>query len=139
MHWNKWYASQINSFLENRFQGVVLNGQKSTWEPVLASAPKASLLGLLLFLIYINCLSKTLPSNNKLFANDTSTLSTAKYINVSTHQVNGDLEKISNWVHQWKMLLNSDPKKQVQKVIFSRKWVKDTHPSIFFKNVVVEW
>ena len=33
-------------------------------------------------------------------------------------QLNSDLEKISNWAHQWKMYFNVDPKKQVQEAIF---------------------
>ena len=33
-------------------------------------------------------------------------------------QLNSDLEKISNWAHQWKMPFNVDPKKQVQEAIF---------------------
>ena len=41
------------SFLNNRFQGVVLNGQCSNWSSVLAGVPQGSILGTLLFLIYI--------------------------------------------------------------------------------------
>ena len=44
----------IGSFLENRFQRVVLNGQKSEWLPVRAGVPQGSILGLHFFLIYIN-------------------------------------------------------------------------------------
>ena len=55
-----------------------------------------------------------------------------KNVNLSTDQLNSDLQKISNWAHQWKMTFNPDPKKQAQKVIFSRKRVKDCHPSFFF-------
>ena len=55
-----------------------------------------------------------------------------KNVNLSTDQLNSDLQKISNWAHQWKMTFNPDPKKQAQKVIFSRKRVEDCHPSFFF-------
>ena len=58
--------------------------------------------------------------------------------NLSTDQLNSDLEKIFNWAHQWKMSFNPDPKKQAQEVIFSRKRVKDCHPSVFFNDTIVE-
>ena len=83
----------ITSFLENRFQRVVLNGQTSSWEPVLAGVPLGSVLGPLFFLIYINDLSKNLSANTKLFADYTSIFSTVKNVNVSTDQLNSDLEK----------------------------------------------
>ena len=57
-----------------------------------------------------------------------------KNVNLSTDQLNSDLEKISNWVHQWKMSVNPDRKKQAREVIFSRKRVKNCHPSIFFND-----
>ena len=64
--------------------------------------------------------------------------SNVKYVNVPTDQLNSDLEKISNWAHQWKMSFNPKPKKQAQEVIFSRKRVKDCHPSVFFSDTIVE-
>ena len=57
-----------------------------------------------------------------------------KNVNLSTDQLNSDIEKISNWVHQWKMSVNPDPKKEAQEVIFSRKRVKNCHPSIFLND-----
>ena len=48
----------IQSFLNNRLQRVVLNGQTSTWTPVLAVVPQGSNLVRLFFLIYINDLVK---------------------------------------------------------------------------------
>ena len=128
----------ITSILENRFQRVVLNGQISSWEPVLAGIPQGFVLGPLFFLIYINDLSKNLSSNNKLFADDTYIFSTVKNVNLSTDQLNSDVEKISNWPYQWKKSFNPDPKKQAQEVIFSRKRLKDCHPSVFFNDTIVE-
>ena len=59
-------------FLEERKQRVVLNDQHSKWSNVSAGVPQGSILGPLLFLVYINDLFNNLSSNPKLFANDTS-------------------------------------------------------------------
>ena len=65
----------IKHYLTNRSQRGLLNDQCSNWQPMLATVPQGSILGPLLFLIYINDLSDGLKSNVKLFADDTSLLS----------------------------------------------------------------
>ena len=60
----------LKDFLKSRKQRVVLNGQHSSWSDVLAGVPQKSILGPLLFLIYINDLSDGLNCNPKLFADD---------------------------------------------------------------------
>ena len=62
----------LENYLAGRLQRVVLNGQSSSWRPVLAGARQESTLGPLLFLIYINDLPNEMKSNAKLFADDTS-------------------------------------------------------------------
>ena len=42
------------SFLNDKYRRVVINGQHSDWAPILARVPEGSILGPLLFLIYIN-------------------------------------------------------------------------------------
>ena len=65
----------FRSFLNDRYQRVVINGQHSDWAPILAGVPQGSILGPLLFLIYINDLPDNLNSLVKLFAHDTSLFS----------------------------------------------------------------
>ena len=48
--------------------------------------------------------------------------------------MNSDLSKINAWASQWKMTFNPDPNKQVQRVIFSRKIKKTSHPPLYFNN-----
>ena len=61
----------IKSFLSDRFQRVLPNGQRSDWETIQAGVPQDSILGPLFFLIYINDLADNLNSNVKLFGDDT--------------------------------------------------------------------
>ena len=123
--------------MSNRLQGVVLNGQSSSWTPVCAGVPEGSILGPLFFFIYINDLSKYISSTVKLFANDTSIFSVVDDVHVSVMQLNNDLLKISKWAYQWKMSFNPDVSKQTQEVVFSHKSHKLAHPPVLFNNVPV--
>ena len=58
----------LTDFLDNRTHRVILNGQYSSWAKIEAGVPQGSILGSLLFLIYISNLSNNLMSNPKLFA-----------------------------------------------------------------------
>ena len=64
--------SLFQSFLKNRKQRTVLNGQYSSWGNVLVGVPQGSKLVPLLFLIYINDLTADLECNVKHFADDIS-------------------------------------------------------------------
>ena len=127
----------IGSFLENRFQRVVLNNQTSEWLPVKARIPQGSILGPLFFLIYINDLSVDIISTVKLFADNTSLFPTVHDANTTACELNKNLQKIAEWAHQWKMSFNPDLNKQAQEVIFSRKMTKSSHPQVFFNDIPV--
>ena len=76
----------LSYFLSNRKQRVVLNGQNPHWTNVQVRVPQGSILRPLLFLIYINDLADDLPSNLKLFANDTSLFSVVHDVNASARK-----------------------------------------------------
>ena len=57
----------------------------------------------------------------KLFVGDTSIFSNVNDIDVSKHDFNSDLRKISMWTYQWKMIFNPDVSKQAREVIFSKR------------------
>ena len=61
----------LNDFLTNRKQSVVLNGQCSSWVDIRVGVPQGSILGPLLFLIYVNDFPNGLKSKSKLFADNT--------------------------------------------------------------------
>ena len=110
-----------------------MNGQYSSWA-VCTGVPQGSILGHLLFLIYINDLSDGFKSECKLFADDTSLSSVINDINTSASDLNEDLEKIGNWAFKWKMNFNPDPNKQAQEIIFSRKKTASMHPVTLIIN-----
>ena len=62
----------MTDYLRNRHQRVVLNGVHSTWLPLNSGVPQGSVLGPLLFLVYINDLTSNISSSIKLFADDAS-------------------------------------------------------------------
>ena len=128
----------IASFLSGKYQGVLLNGQASSWSLILGGVPQESILGPLVFLIYINGLSHNLLSTAKLSANDTPVFSIVHDLDSSTKQLNDDLKMISDWVYQWKISFNPDLSKQAQEVIFSCKSSRVEHPRVIFSNSSVE-
>ena len=60
----------VTAFLNGRTQRVVLNGCKSGWAPVISGVPQGTVLGPLLFLIYINDIVTNVNSEIWLFADD---------------------------------------------------------------------
>ena len=104
-------------FLTNIFQRVVLNGQTSNWKNILAGVPQGSILGPLLFLIFINDIPEGIQSNIKIFADDTSIFSVMKDRISASVTLNEDLYLISKWAYSWKMSFNPDPSKQATYLI----------------------
>ena len=127
----------LKNYLHNRKQRVVLNGQTSDWAEIKAGVPQGSVLGPLLFLIYINDLPEGLQTNAKLFADDTSIFSTVNDVDVSYNELNHDLAEINKWAFQWKMSFNPDPNKTATEVIFSHKLNQHNHPFVSFNNLPV--
>ena len=67
--------SVLSDFLKDRKQRVTLNRQVSSWTGVNTGVPQGSILGPLLFLVYINGPADGLSSNAKLFPDDASLFS----------------------------------------------------------------
>ena len=102
----------IANFLENRRQRVVLNGCKSDWVKVTSGVPQGSVLGPLLFLIFVN----DLPGNIKfckvkMFADDVKLYSKAK----DNHaRIQFDISKVCDWSKKWQLPLNSQKCKELR-------------------------
>ena len=100
-------------------------------------APQGSILGPLLFLIYINDLPNGLNSNVNFFANDTLLFSVVHKITGSANLLNSSLSKIKEWALQLKMSFNPDLTKQTAEIIFTRKTSKRNHMYLMFNNNIV--
>ena len=99
--------SLLDIFYQNREERLVLNGQTSEWRKINSGVPQGSVLGPLIFLIYINDLPDGLTSICKVFADDTFLFPTAFNIYESANDLNTDLEKISRWAYQCKLQIES--------------------------------
>ena len=97
----------IKEWLRGRQQRVVLNGEASDWVAVSSGVPQGSVLGPLLFIIYVNDLDIGIVNKLLKFADDTKLLG-----RVSTaHQfkeVQQDLDRIHDWSKEWGMSFNID-------------------------------
>ena len=88
----------ITSFLADRQQRVTIDGKVSEWVNIQAGVPQGSLLGPLLFLVYINDIVEVVDSNIRIFADDTMIFRIIDAL--STLKLNEDLENIRIWA--WK-------------------------------------
>ena len=102
-----------------------------------ADVLQGSILGTLLFLVYINDLPEGLTTNAKLFADDTSLYSVVHDSTLSSVSLNNDLLKISQRLCQWEMIFNPDVSKQAQEVVYSRKGFTTNHATVYFNNDLV--
>ena len=93
----KWFES----YLTNRLQRVVLNGQASEWTFVKAGVPQSSILWPLLFLIYINDIVNELRASVRLFADDTSLYIVIENPTTAAITLNNDLNFITTWASDW--------------------------------------
>ena len=65
------YINIVKYFLKDRKQRVVIDGKRSDWISIESGVPQGSLLGPLLFLVYINDLIDSVESDIRIFADDT--------------------------------------------------------------------
>ncbi|CAC5382992.1 unnamed protein product [Mytilus coruscus] len=96
--------SWVTDFLSYRRQQVAVKGEKSDWENVISGVPQGSVLGPILFIIYINDLPDVVNNITKIFADDTKIYApTAK-----SDVIQGDLNALYTWSDLWDMKFNVD-------------------------------
>ena len=97
----------FHSYLNNRKQYVTIGTTSSESLPIQLGVPQRSLLGLLLFLLYINgiCDSSSLLTFH-LFADDSNLFYKNKYLNVLETTINNELSNVYTWICSNKLSLN---------------------------------
>ena len=95
----------ISSFLSNRQQRVVINGQSSEWTDVSSGVPQGSVLGPLLFIMFVNDLPDEVKSYCKLFADDAKLYKDLQNLE-DFETIQNDLNKLCQWTIKWLMLFN---------------------------------
>ena len=127
----KWFSS----YLTGRGQRVVLNGQTSDWASVLARVPQGSILGPLLFLIYINDIVTNIGCSIRLFADDTSLYIVVECPNTAAKLLNADLETTFKWANDWLVTFNAN---KTLSMIISRKLYPVLHPLLFMNDIMLK-
>ena len=82
-----------------------MDGEVSNWKSVLSGVPQGSVLGPILFLIYINYLDDSITSNVLKLADDTKLFRKVNTDGDKQHLRN-DLDRLVKWSEKWQMLFN---------------------------------
>ena len=115
----------IDSFLCFRKQRVVVNGVKSEWAPVLSGVPQGTVLGLLLFSLYINDISSDIESGISLFADDC--VCYCKIRNEEdTIKLQRDIDRLGSWARKLGMRFQPVKCNMMQ---LTRKRIQKIHAS----------
>ena len=97
----------LGSYLKNKFQMCTVNGVLSKKNLVTCGIPQGSILGPLLFLIYINDLPTSLEhSSSRMFADDTTLTVSGKSLHDVEVAINHDLSNVNQWLCANKLSLN---------------------------------
>jgi len=101
---------RIKDFLHNRLMRVIVNGECSHWSQVWSGIPQGSVLGPLLFLLFVNDLQSWITTHTRMFADDTkiwTKIACKEYVD----KLQKDLDNLSSWSTKW--LLQFNPEKCV--------------------------
>ena len=126
--------SWLIHYLQDRYQRVVIKGQMSAWGKLKAGVPQGSVLGPLLFLIYINDIVNVVQNNIRLFADDTALFITVDNPEEAAQSMNNDLNKIQEWADKWLVSFNAQKTKAI--TVSNRNTID--HPPLYFNNILIE-
>ena len=125
----------LTDYLHNRLQRVVINGSHSTWVEITAGVPQGSILGPLLFLVYVNDIVIDINSDILLYADDTILMRVITDPAQDIRTVNNDLENLNKWAQQW--AISFSPSKS-EHMIISKRTNHIHYDQIVLDSTVVE-
>ena len=127
----------FKDYLQNRQQCVTVNGVKSQSRQVTCGVPQGSVLGPLLFLIYINdIINSSSLFTYSLFADDTCLLAHHNYLLPLINSVNDEIGNIFEWFCCNKLLLNTSKSQYVVFRLRGKRIQNDIVPLVIGGNQI---
>ena len=124
----------LNSYVSQRKEKVGLKSCFSCLKSIFAGAPQGSVLGPLLFLVYINEIAKHLLSLTRLFADDSLLFYSAAHIDDKAGIINHDMQLLLNWARQW--LVTFNPLKTEAINLLLKNYIL---PQLVFDNIPINF
>ena len=97
----------VQAFMSDSVQQVSVNGINSEWANVTSGIPQGSVLGPILFVLYINDLPENIVLNVYLFADDTKVFKPINSPN-DQHTLHNDLDYLTSWSNKWLLRFHPD-------------------------------
>jgi len=119
----------IKDFLVDRNQRVVINGMKSLPALVLSGIPQGSVLGPLLFILFVNDMPDVVKSHIQMFADDTKLYRADQN---EARQLQDDIDALEDWTTTGQLQFNADKCKApaTKDLSYSERLIKLGPPSL---------
>ena len=113
----------FDSYLSSREQFVVIGNCESQRRSIQCGVPQGSILGPILFLLYINDISRATSLNTIVFADDTTILCRMPSVQECAQRLNAEMPHLTEWVQTNRLSLNTD---KTNYIVFSRSRTRTT-------------